>query len=183
MAKEIYSEQLDGAPLTNACASLVQKNFIPTGTVLAKKESLIEAGLFPETIRFGEDLALWAQVAARYPITCLPDVLMLRRRHDSNATDSNEDMLKGVVQVMRLLKDKCGDILHQQGISPDEALAQACFSLGYWQFHHGHIKQSGQAFKEAWALKKNIKTGAYFILGFLPEWFTNMMNSRNVSNH
>ena len=46
-------KQLDGHPLTDACASLVQKNFIPTGTVLAKKESLIQAGLFPETIRFG----------------------------------------------------------------------------------------------------------------------------------
>lgn len=166
-------KQLDGAPLEHACASLVQKNFIPTGTVLAKKESLIEAGLFPETIRFGEDLALWAQVAARHPITCLPDVLMLRRRHDSNATDSNEDMLNGIVQVMRLLKDKCGDVLQQQGILANEALAQACFSLGYWQFHHGQIKQSRQAFREAWASKKKLKTGAYLILGFLPERLTN----------
>ena len=176
-------KQLDGQPLTDACASLVQKNFIPTGTVLANKESLIEAGLFPESIRFGEDLALWAQVAARHPITCLPDVLMLRRRHDSNATDSNEDMLKGIVQVMRLLKEKCGDVLQKQGLSANEPLFQACFSLGYWQFQHGQIKQSGQAFREAWALKKNFKTGAYLMLGFLPEMLANKINSRNVSNH
>jgi len=166
-------KKLDGAPLTNACASLVQKNFIPTGTVLAKKESLIEAGLFPETIRFGEDLALWAQVAARHPITCLPDVLMLRRRHDSNATDSNEDMLKGIVQVMRRLKEECGDALQQQGISACETLARACFSLGYWQFHHGQIKKSRQAFREAWSLKKNFKTCAYIMLEYLPVGLTN----------
>ena len=166
-------KQLDGAPLKHACASLVQKNFIPTGTVLAKKECLIEAGLFPETIRFGEDLALWAQVAARHPITCLPDILMLRRRHDSNLTDSNEDMLKGIVQVMRLLKEKCGDVLQKQGIQANELLAQACFSLGYWQFHHGQIKQSGQAFRKAWTLKKNFKTGAYLTLGYLPGGFNN----------
>jgi hypothetical protein len=176
-------KQLDGAPLKNACASLVKKNFIPTGTVLAKKESLIEAGLFPETIRFGEDLALWAQVAARYPIACLPDVLMLRRRHDKNATDSNEDMLNGIVQVMRLLKEKCGGVLQQQGLSINEALAQACFSLGYWQFHHGHIKRSKNAFREAWTLKKNFKTSSYLMLGFLPERYVNKMNPRYVSNH
>jgi len=169
-------KQLDGAPLPNACASLVQKNFIPTGTVLARKESLIETGLFPENIRFGEDLALWAQIAARHPITCLADVLMLRRRHASNATDSNEDMLKGIVQVMRLLRKKCDDVLQQQGISANEALARACFSLGYWQFHHGQIKQSGKAFQEAWATKKNFKTSVYLLLRHLPERFTEKMN-------
>jgi glycosyltransferase involved in cell wall biosynthesis len=166
-------KQLDGAPLTNACASLVDKNFIPTGTVLANKDILIETGLFPETIRFGEDLALWVQVAARHPITCLPDVLMLRRRHDSNATDSNEGMLKGIVQVMRLLKEKCGDVLQQQGITVNESLALACFSLGYWQFHNGQIKQSNNAFREAWSLKKSFKTGAYLTLGYLPDGFAN----------
>lgn len=157
-------KKLDGKPLKNACASLVEKNFIPTGTVLAKKEVLLEAGLFPEHIRFGEDLALWAQVATKHPITCLPDVLMLRRRHDSNATDATEGMLNGIVQVMRLLKEKCGDIMQQQGVSPRKSLAQASFSLGHWQFHHEQKKASRKAFKVAWQNQKKFKTIVYLLL-------------------
>ncbi|TXK92571.1 hypothetical protein BMR10_17970, partial [Methylococcaceae bacterium CS4] len=71
--------------IKNALAELVQKNFIPTGTVLVKRATLIESGMFNNLIHFGEDLELWAKIAAKHPITCMPDILMLRRLHEQNA--------------------------------------------------------------------------------------------------
>ncbi|MGD2118980.1 MAG: glycosyltransferase [Chromatiales bacterium] len=162
-------EMLGGKPIPDACASLVQKNFIPTGTVLARKQVLLDAGLFPEHIRFGEDLALWAQVAAIAEISCLPQVLMLRRRHDNNATDSTEGMLTGLVQVMSILKEKCGEVLQQQGLSAQASLAQACFDLGYWQFHHKSPMQSREALNLSWANQKSFKTAAYLCIASLPK--------------
>ncbi|MCK4622644.1 MAG: glycosyltransferase family 2 protein [Desulfuromonadales bacterium] len=53
-----FFEYLGGAPIPDALAALVKKNFIPTGTVLAKKEALLECGGFNPQIRYGEDLKL-----------------------------------------------------------------------------------------------------------------------------
>lgn len=162
-----FFSQLSGAPLDNACALLIHKNFIPTGTVLAHRESLIDAGLFPNHIRFSEDLALWIQFAAKFAITCIPDVLMLRRRHGTNATGANENMLEGLVQTMTLLDEVCADSLHSQGVSSKERLAQHQFDLGYWRFHHGKKLEAYAEFKNAWKYRKNFKTAAYVVLSGL----------------
>jgi len=71
-------QALENRPIPNALAELVTKNFIPTGTALVKKSVLIEAGCFNPNIRFGEDLECWAKIAAKHPIACMSEILMLR---------------------------------------------------------------------------------------------------------
>lgn len=162
-------EALDGAPLNQACASLIRKNFIPTGTVLVRKQALLDAGMFPESIRFGEDLALWARLAARHPITCAPNALMHRRRHNDNATDATEHMLRSLIEVMRLLRDDCGDQMQAQGLSPKHEIAQRAFDLGYWLMTQRRSREARKAYAYAWRESRELRHLLHATLTWMPE--------------
>ena len=141
-----HFQRLDGKPVPQALAFLMRKNFIPTGTVLARRDTLLESGLFNTEIRFGEDLELWARIAARQAISCLPRVHMLRLQHGGNATGNTLAMLQDLVSVNRSVRRQAGEILRKQGTDPDELVANALWELGYWHFSHHDYGQARSCF-------------------------------------
>lgn len=159
---------LAGAPVPNALAALVKKNFIPTGTVLVDKAVLYEAGLFNPTIRFGEDLELWAKIAAKHPISCLPDPLMLRRQHGNNATQASERMLVDLTRVMESLARQTGLELRAQGVSPGGLVAKAFWTLGYWYFANGTRAAARSAFTSSFMREPNAEALLYLIAALMP---------------
>ena len=151
---------LEGAPVPNALSLLMKINFIPTGTVLAKRSSLLNAGGFNEKIRYGEDLELWARIAANEAIACLPEVMMLRRQHDHNATRSMEPLLKDLVKVTSSVRSWGARHLSRQGVDPNLLVADAFNNLGYWQFSSGQFATARQTFKNS--LREKLTTRALF---------------------
>lgn len=162
-------QALAGKPVPNALNALLTKNFIPTGTVLVKRAIVITAGGFNTHIRFGEDLELWAKIAADHPITCLPEVMMSRRQHGNNATQSTARMLEGLVEVMRSLKRWGAEKLNQQNVNPDQLLANALCDLAYWHFSQCNYKQARKIFTSS--LKEHVgkRAFAYATICLLPE--------------
>lgn len=154
--------------IDNALAALVQKNFIPTGTVLVKRATLLEAGLFNNDIRFGEDLELWAKIAAQHPISCMPDLLMLRRLHNQNATNSTKPMMEDLVTVMQSIRHYTKDTLKAQNISADQLVADAWANLGYWQFVNSNYTGAKKAFLSSLKEQPNKRSLMYLIACFLP---------------
>ncbi|PCJ37924.1 MAG: hypothetical protein COA75_01515 [Cellvibrionales bacterium] len=152
-------QTLKGRPLNNALTALVNKNFIPTGTVLVKRSVLIEAGGFNPDIRFGEDLELWAKIACHHPITCLPQRLMYRRQHGANATQNTGPMLEDLVKVMTSIGHYGAEQLQRQGVKPTTLLASALTDLGYWHFSQGNYRQARNVF--ASSLKVQISKRAF----------------------
>lgn len=161
-------QQLAGKPVPNALAALVRKNFIPTGTVMVKRETVIEAGLFNTDIRFGEDLELWAKIAASHPIACLPDILMLRRQHGNNATQASEGMLIDLTKVTESIRIFARPQLIQQGVSPDGLVADAYWTLGYWYFVGGDHVKAKQAFSNSLKQQFRLNTLLYLLSSQLP---------------
>jgi len=139
-------QSLAGRAVPRATAALLTKNFIPTGTVLIERDSLRKTGGFNTTIRFGEDLELWARVAADHPITCLPQVMMQRRQHGDNATENTVSMLEGLVDVMQSLRHWGAEKLILQSLNPDQLVAAALCDLGYWHFFQGNYRQAREVF-------------------------------------
>ena len=160
-------------PIKNALAELVNKNFIPTGTVLVKRSTLIEAGMFNKAIRFGEDLELWAKIASKHPITCLPEIFMLRRLHGQNATACTIPMLIDLVKVMQSIRDYSSDILIAQNINADKLVANAWANLGYWHFINEDYQQAKSAFSHSLKEKLNKRALTYFIACALPQQIIN----------
>ena len=139
-------QNLAGTAVPKATAALLKKNFIPTGTVLIERACLTEAGGFNTNIRFGEDLELWARIAADHPITCLPKVMMQRRQHGNNATQNTASMLQGIVDVMQSLRHWGAEKLVRQSLNPDRLVAAALCDLGYWHFSQGNYRQARKVF-------------------------------------
>jgi len=151
-------QRLAGRPLHNALTALVNKNFIPTGTVLVKRTVLNQAGGFNPDIRFGEDLELWAKIACHHPITCLPERLMYRRQHGANATQNTGPMLEDLVKVMGSISHYGAEQLKQQGTKPSSLVASALTALGYWHFSQSNYRQARKVF--ASSLKEQISKRA-----------------------
>jgi len=57
---------------------------ITASTVLAKKSVLIQAGLFDESMKYGEDWDMWMRVALHGPIGYIPEPLVFFRVHRAN---------------------------------------------------------------------------------------------------
>ncbi|BCX89701.1 hypothetical protein MIN45_P2074 [Methylomarinovum tepidoasis] len=158
----------DGAPVPDALSRLVRKNFIPTGTVLVRREVLQQTGTFDPDLRYGEDLELWARIAARHPVTCLPRVHMLRCRHGRNATDNTDAMLEDLIRVMDSIRRHCAAELKRQGTDPDELVAQALWTLGYWHFSHDHPETARPLFLRSLQEKFAVRTLAHWLASRLP---------------
>lgn len=161
-------QALQGRPVPNALAALISKNFIPTGTVLVRRDTVLAAGLFNESIRFGEDLELWAKIAARHPMTCLPDILMLRRQHGNNATQLTGRMLADLVKVMQSLRSGIATELRHQGLNPDQLVARGFADLGYWYFSETDYGQARSAFVASLRESMNRRAAFYLLNACLP---------------
>jgi glycosyltransferase involved in cell wall biosynthesis len=161
-------QELDGQPVPNALASLISKNFIPTGTVLVRRDTLYAVGLFNEAIRFGEDLELWAKIAARHSITCLPVVLMLRRQHGNNATQLTDRLLQDLVKVMKSLRNSIATQLKAQELNADQLVAGSLADLGYWYFSQTEYSKARTAFLGSLREAINRRAALYFLSACLP---------------
>ena len=177
--------ELAGGPVPNALAALMEKNFIPTGTVLAHRESLVETGLFNPEIRFGEDLELWAKVASRHPIGCLPRVHMLRRQHGANATENTIPMLEDLVKVTRSVRTATNDILKSQGVDPDRLVAEALWNLGYHLFTLGDYADARSAFWDSLREHPSRRAFLYHLACRLPRPLIRHLRhiKQNLSGH
>jgi glycosyltransferase involved in cell wall biosynthesis len=125
---------LNGHPIPAALSRLVQVNFIPTSSAMVLKAALEKVGDFDTSIRYGEDLELWARLAAEYDIVCLPDVLIHYRQHGNNATQATEKLLLDMVRVMKNIRAWGAVALHKEGLNIDKVIARSLWELGYWYF-------------------------------------------------
>ncbi|RMF83624.1 MAG: glycosyltransferase, partial [Nitrospinota bacterium] len=87
-------------PIQEAFRKLLMVNFIPTNTVMVRRECLEKAGLFDESLRLVEDRDLWLRIAASFPIACLPSVLCRRRRHGANLSQDFALALRSRLQML-----------------------------------------------------------------------------------
>ncbi|MCL4294780.1 MAG: glycosyltransferase [Anaerolineae bacterium] len=71
-------------------------------TILAKREALMQAGLFDVTMRYGEDWDMWARLALRSLIAFVPEPLTYCRVHTGGTQTS---LLKQSEETERWLED------------------------------------------------------------------------------
>lgn len=176
-------QTLAGRPLPLALSALIEKNFIPTGTVLVRRDSLFEAGLFNEAIRFGEDLELWAKIAARHPIACMPEVLMLRRQHGQNATQMTGLLLQDLVEVARSLKRSIPDAMQEQGIDPSRLVAHNLNDLGYWYFSQADYAKAREVFLSSLSEAINRRAALYLASSLLPPRLISVIKKMKALAH
>ena len=86
--------------VSHAYARLLENNFITTGSVVARRVALDEAGGFAEDLRLVEDLDLWLRITRRHPIAWCPQECLLRRRHDANISRDARAIGRAYLEVL-----------------------------------------------------------------------------------
>jgi glycosyltransferase involved in cell wall biosynthesis len=138
------SEMVPGPPIDDAERKLLVEDFIPTSTVLVRRECLAKVGLFDESFRFSEDRELWLRIARLFPIAVIPAVLGRKRDHDANLTKkSAEETLRARVriweQAFRLVAEPSTTRLL------DELMADAHLALAYILWGKNERKEARRA--------------------------------------
>ncbi len=159
---------LAGAPLPQALSRLVRTNFLPTSSVMVRKAALDDVGVFETAIRYGEDLELWARIAAKYGVVCLPEVLVRYRLHDSNATQHTERLLRDMVRVMERIRDWGRPQLKNEGVEADALVANALWELGYWYFQSEQPDRARAPMLASLKARPGARALAYACLSLLP---------------
>lgn len=159
---------LNGQPLPAALSRLVQVNFIPTSSVIVRKAALEKVGRFDASIRYGEDLELWARLAVEYDIICLAEVLTHYRQHGNNATQATEKLLLDMVHVMKSIRVWGAEALSKEGLNANQVVAQSLWDLGYWYFISTTPQRAHSIFLESLRENFSLRTLIYTWLSLIP---------------
>src|SRR4029453_5934617 len=81
----------------------------PTPAVVARRDSLLRAGLFPETLSTAEDLDLWVRLLALGKFVGLREVLVRRFLRGESLTHSRSQA-EQYARYLRVLRDRKRDI-------------------------------------------------------------------------
>jgi glycosyltransferase involved in cell wall biosynthesis len=82
-------------------ATLRHNHIWPPATAMHRRESVVAAGGWPESLSYFEDVALYLQIARKYPIQCHPAVVCEYRRQPGGLSSNRAAMLDGVAAVLR----------------------------------------------------------------------------------
>lgn len=121
-------------PPAPQCWLLFVRNFIPTPSVVVRKECLDKVGLFDETLVTCEDYDLWLRILAKFPIHFLNEPLV-RYRISANSLQKNEER-----QLVNWLRVKEKAFQRNQALQtlPLMVLDQ-CFFNGYLSLAYDYI--------------------------------------------
>jgi glycosyltransferase involved in cell wall biosynthesis len=95
--RHVFSNPCGGMVLNH----LLLDNFITTSTVMARKERLIEAGLFNEKRRISQDFELWLQIAARWKIGFIDRPLVQYRYRPGSLSEDKLATARDALDVIR----------------------------------------------------------------------------------
>lgn len=72
-------------------AALFQNCIWPIHACLSRKQVIIEAGLFDESLLTSEDFLLWLKIGSKYKLTMVPEVLAFYHFHDGVQATRNKE--------------------------------------------------------------------------------------------
>ena len=87
-------------PGDNPYVRLLRRNFIAMhGTVMYRRDRLLDAGAFDASLRRCEDYDVYLRMARRYPIAGSADLVAAYRLHDANMSRDHRAMLEAALTV------------------------------------------------------------------------------------
>jgi glycosyltransferase involved in cell wall biosynthesis len=147
-------------PIREAFMKLVMENFIPTSTIMVRKECFEKVGLFDESLRSVEDRDMLLRIAAHFGIACIPLVLSKKRVHGSNISGDRELANRSLIKVLeknrRLFSNLAPATVWRK------RLAYSYLGLGYQLLYTNQKKEARQVAIQS--LTYVVTTGAFRLI-------------------
>jgi glycosyltransferase involved in cell wall biosynthesis len=77
----------------------LQSPFINLCSVVVRRESLMDVGLFDESLHVSEDFDLWLRLFVRATVYCIEDALVTYHQHERNISADRNAMIRSIVAV------------------------------------------------------------------------------------
>lgn len=94
-------EKFTKYPVGNVHNKLFQENFIPVCTAIVAKQCFEKVGLFDESLKSAEDYDLWLRLTRFFEVDCVPQPLVMYRKHSANMSADEERMLINKIRVLQ----------------------------------------------------------------------------------
>lgn len=123
---------------------LLDKNFIPTSTVVIKKQVLDEIGLFDLDLWISQDYDLWLRIARTYRVDFIDQPLTRYRVHDLGISRNVDVMIDEDLGIMEYWVKKIPDMESEV----KDQIRKKKARLHYHQaLYNYHARRVGKAFK------------------------------------
>lgn len=156
-------------------------NFIPTSTVMIRREFLIKNQIFfDENISSVEDLDFWMRVSIHGKISFLPKVLKKKRVHDKNISQNHQKALKSAIYVRKKIQSKYSSLASLYKKEFKKKLAKHYFNLGRLYFDENNTKRAFQSFKKSLKYECKYTTLKYLTFSSLPLTALNYMKKNKI---
>ncbi len=170
-----YSEIVSRAVVGRAFQKLLLENFIPTSTVMVRRQCFDTTALFDTTLKAAEDRDMWSRIAAQFPIGCIPTMLGRKRAVASSVSRDLETTLRSRVRLWnkaRLLFPELAPVRTVNAL-----LAPTYVQLGFLLLDRDNTREARQlalqALKIARQPSKWLMATSLFIFSFTGRSFAN----------
>lgn len=166
-----------------ATSLLALECHIPLSAVLARRQVLVDAGLFDPSLKRGQDFDLWLRLALRgVRFTRQPDVLMLHRIHEDNLSGSHVTRMHRAANVFRKAMTDQPLTPEQRAIAARQIRrfeAEIALEEGKELLSRGDFAAASRALADAHRFVRRWKIGAALIgLRVAPNLFRRMYLAR-----
>ncbi len=133
-------------------ADLLRGNYIGMhATVLYRRQALIDAGGFDESLRYCEDYEVYLRLARQHPVVAYPEVAAEYRWHGANTSTDTAAMLEAALGVLDRHRDQ--PPTRRRAWHEGEALWRAWYTNGqYWEWDTPAMQAS-----LAWRTRKMVR--------------------------
>ncbi|MBI3999274.1 MAG: glycosyltransferase [Candidatus Omnitrophica bacterium] len=141
---------------------LVSNNYVPTTTVMVRKECLDQIGLFDTNLSVAEDFDLWLRFMKRFKVHCLEDVLAVHREHPQKTSLNMKKLYNGYAQFYKKVIRLYAGEIPSRSLFVKRAAAYE-YLLGTEELRDGNSKSAVKHIGEA--LSRSLTFGTYFFNG------------------
>ncbi len=142
-----------------------------TPTVVVRRESLNDVGLFDEGLTIGEDYNMWLRIAARWDVAVIPEALAIRHVSPGSLslTTSVDTALSEVITAFEHVEQCNPSLSPQEHRALRRAIARHYYEYGSYLLRKGDRKLSQRQMLQAIHHGlRDWRTLAKLGLGFLP---------------
>jgi glycosyltransferase involved in cell wall biosynthesis len=135
-----YPDIVESGTVANACQRLLVENFIPTSTVMIRRDCFSMVGLFDPLLKASEDRDLWSRIAASFPIVGLRDVHGRKRVVASSVSRDVEKTLRSRIRLWTKARELFPELAPRRTVNA--LLATTYVHLGYVLLRNGSTSEA-----------------------------------------